>query len=214
MGCDDVAGPAVPRVALVKVEPVRTCRIGVELDRRPQRKPGRLKSERKTPAAREQIQQSRFAARTNPRNFPMNSFPTHFRPPSSFGKSQRELRFITVPLDKLHRGRPESPKPFGRYSAPTAYIVLADFPPGPDRTYSEQNLRRSSPISAKPGHGGVAILVGVKTDPHRTVRVNVTLPADVLELIDTFAERRGYTRSGFLAQAAKRVIEEEERAAA
>jgi predicted RNase H-like HicB family nuclease len=61
---------------------------------------------------------------------------------------------------------------------------------------------------------GVAILVGVKTDPHRTVRVNVTLPADVLELIDTFAERRGYTRSGFLAQAAKRVIEEEERAAA
>lgn len=61
---------------------------------------------------------------------------------------------------------------------------------------------------------GVAILVGVKTDPHRTVRVNVTLPADVLELIDTFAERRGYTRSGFLAQAAKRVIEEDERAVA
>jgi predicted RNase H-like HicB family nuclease len=61
---------------------------------------------------------------------------------------------------------------------------------------------------------GVAILVGVKTEPHRTVRVNVTLPADVLELIDKFAERRGYTRSGFLTQAAKRVIEEEEKRSA
>jgi predicted RNase H-like HicB family nuclease len=61
---------------------------------------------------------------------------------------------------------------------------------------------------------GVAILVGVKTDPHKTVRVNVTLPADVLEQIDKFAESRGYTRSGFLTQAAKRVIEEDEKVAA
>jgi predicted RNase H-like HicB family nuclease len=61
---------------------------------------------------------------------------------------------------------------------------------------------------------GVAILVGLKSEAQKTVRVNVTLPADVLEQIDRFAERRGYTRSGFLVQAAKRVIEDEERTAA
>ena len=59
---------------------------------------------------------------------------------------------------------------------------------------------------------GVAILVAVKTDVHKTVRVNVTLPADVLAQIDRFAESRGYTRSGFLTQAARRIIEEDERA--
>jgi predicted RNase H-like HicB family nuclease len=60
---------------------------------------------------------------------------------------------------------------------------------------------------------GVAILVAVNTDVQKTVRVNITLPADVLALIDKFAESHGYTRSGFLAQAAKRVIEDEEQAA-
>jgi metal-responsive CopG/Arc/MetJ family transcriptional regulator len=61
---------------------------------------------------------------------------------------------------------------------------------------------------------GVAILVALKSEAQKTVRVNVALPADVLEQIDRFAERRGYTRSGFLVQAAKRVIEDEERTAA
>jgi predicted RNase H-like HicB family nuclease len=60
---------------------------------------------------------------------------------------------------------------------------------------------------------GVAILVAVKADVQKTVRVNVTLPADVLAKIDRFAESHGYTRSGFLTQAAKRIIEEEERTA-
>jgi metal-responsive CopG/Arc/MetJ family transcriptional regulator len=39
--------------------------------------------------------------------------------------------------------------------------------------------------------------------------VNVTPPEDVLQQIDQFAEAHGYTRSGFLTQAAKRVMEEE-----
>ena len=61
---------------------------------------------------------------------------------------------------------------------------------------------------------GVAILVAVKTDAQKTVRVNVTLPADVLAQIDRFAESRGYTRSGFLTQAARRIMEEEGRTTA
>jgi predicted RNase H-like HicB family nuclease len=60
---------------------------------------------------------------------------------------------------------------------------------------------------------GVAILVAVHSDAQKIVRVNITLPADVLAQIDRFAESHGYTRSGFLAQAAKRIIEDEERAA-
>ena len=52
---------------------------------------------------------------------------------------------------------------------------------------------------------GVAILVPVELKS-RSVRVNVTLPEDVLRAIDLHAERHGYTRSGFLAAAAKRAM--------
>ena len=56
---------------------------------------------------------------------------------------------------------------------------------------------------------GVAILVAVKTDSVKSVRVNVTLAEDVLAQIDKFAKERGLSRSGFLAQAAKKVLEQE-----
>ena len=59
---------------------------------------------------------------------------------------------------------------------------------------------------------GIAILVAVKTDAKKTVRVNVTLPEDVLADIDRYAEAHGYTRSGFLAQAAKRAMAKDEEA--
>ena len=54
---------------------------------------------------------------------------------------------------------------------------------------------------------GVAILVAVKTEAVKSVRVNVTLPEDVLAQIDKFAKERGLSRSGFLAQAAKKALE-------
>ncbi|CUX24864.1 MULTISPECIES: type II toxin-antitoxin system HicB family antitoxin [Agrobacterium] len=50
---------------------------------------------------------------------------------------------------------------------------------------------------------GVAILVTLKTESKKSVRINITLPEDVLKAIDAFAEARGLTRSGFLARAAK-----------
>ena len=59
---------------------------------------------------------------------------------------------------------------------------------------------------------GVAILVAVKTDAVKCVRVNVTLPEDVLAQIDKFVKERGLSRSGFLARAAKKVIEREDAA--
>jgi hypothetical protein len=53
---------------------------------------------------------------------------------------------------------------------------------------------------------GVAILVAAPATDVKSVRINVTMPADVLDQIDRYAEREGFTRSGFLAQAAKKVM--------
>ena len=61
-------------------------------------------------------------------------------------------------------------------------------------------------IMADPeNQGGVVILVAAGVAP-KTVRVNLALPEDILQQIDRHAESHGYTRSGFLAAAAKRVI--------
>lgn len=56
---------------------------------------------------------------------------------------------------------------------------------------------------------GVAILVAAKTAAAKAVRVNVTLPEDVLAQIDAFAAAHGYSRSGFIARAAKKVMDAE-----
>jgi predicted RNase H-like HicB family nuclease len=40
----------------------------------------------------------------------------------------------------------------------------------------------------------------------KVVRVNITLPEDALRAIDTYAEARGFTRSGFFTQAAKEAM--------
>ena len=62
-------------------------------------------------------------------------------------------------------------------------------------------------MSDPDNRSGVAILVSVNTDQPKAVRVNVTLPGDVLAQIDKFAEAHGFTRSGFLTQAAKKLME-------
>lgn len=59
---------------------------------------------------------------------------------------------------------------------------------------------------------GVAILVTVKTPETRAVRINVTLPEDVLKRIDAFASTQGLSRSGFLARAARHEMERQAKA--
>jgi len=54
---------------------------------------------------------------------------------------------------------------------------------------------------------GVAILVSAKIKSGRAMRVNITLPEDVLAEIDRYAEDHGFTRSGFLTRAAKRALQ-------
>ncbi len=55
-------------------------------------------------------------------------------------------------------------------------------------------------------HDGVAILVDLP-GTSKVVRVNITLREDVLREIDRYAEAHGFTRSGFLATAAKKEME-------
>ena len=52
----------------------------------------------------------------------------------------------------------------------------------------------------------VAVLIAAPAADVKSVRINVTMPADVLDQIDRYAEQQGFTRSGFLAQAAKKAM--------
>jgi predicted RNase H-like HicB family nuclease len=52
----------------------------------------------------------------------------------------------------------------------------------------------------------VAVLIQAPAEEIKSVRVNITLPSDVLSQIDECAEREGFTRSGFLAQAARKAL--------
>ena len=61
-------------------------------------------------------------------------------------------------------------------------------------------------MSQPDNRDGVAILVKAPAAAPRAVRVNITLPEDTLSRIDAYAQAHGYTRSGFLAAAAKRAI--------
>lgn len=54
---------------------------------------------------------------------------------------------------------------------------------------------------------GAVIIVPLATASPRTVRVNITLPETTLRDIDAYAESHGFTRSGLLARAAKRMID-------
>lgn len=53
---------------------------------------------------------------------------------------------------------------------------------------------------------GVAILVDAPKPVAKSVRVNITLPDDLLVCIDRHAAAQGLTRSGFLARAAEREL--------
>jgi predicted RNase H-like HicB family nuclease len=61
-------------------------------------------------------------------------------------------------------------------------------------------------MSDPDNRSGVAIMVAVRTEQAKAVRVNITLPEDVLAQIDAYAEAHGFTRSGLLAQAARKLI--------
>lgn len=61
-------------------------------------------------------------------------------------------------------------------------------------------------MSDRANRDAVAFLVPAPSGATKALRVNVTIPEDVLGEIDRHAEREGMTRSGFLVKAAKDAI--------
>ena len=57
----------------------------------------------------------------------------------------------------------------------------------------------------KDNRDGVAVLVQLET-ASKTVRVNISIPSDVLDLIDRHADENGFTRSGFIVRATKQAM--------
>lgn len=53
----------------------------------------------------------------------------------------------------------------------------------------------------------VATLIPLKTESKKVARLNITLPEDVLREVDAYANAHGLTRSGFLAQSARKAME-------
>ena len=63
-------------------------------------------------------------------------------------------------------------------------------------------------VMADPDNAGaLAFLVTVAAPTGRTVRVSVSLPDSLLHQIDAHAKARGLSRSSFLAEAARRAME-------
>jgi predicted RNase H-like HicB family nuclease len=61
--------------------------------------------------------------------------------------------------------------------------------------------------SGEIGSGETAVLIPLVLDAGRTVRANLTFDAGLLAAIDDEANRRGLTRSAFLASAAREKLE-------
>ena len=61
-------------------------------------------------------------------------------------------------------------------------------------------------MSERQNRDAVAFMVSADLRPARAMRVNITLPEDVLAQIDAYAEQNGFTRSGLIATAAKRML--------
>ena len=64
-------------------------------------------------------------------------------------------------------------------------------------------------MADRASRGAVAVLVDVEEPETRAVRVNITLPARMLDQIDAQAKREKTTRSGFLVAAARARINAE-----
>ena len=78
--------------------------------------------------------------------------------------------------------------------------LVEDGEPAPEPSSLEKVM------SVRENKDGVAVLIVAPDTEVKSVRINVTMPADVLDQIDQYAEREGFTRSGFLAQAAKKAM--------
>lgn len=74
---------------------------------------------------------------------------------------------------------------------------------------SAEKLRGDLEVASALDQGGILAYVPLVLDTGRPVKANLSLDAGLLDAIDEAAERRGLTRSAFLASAAREKIESE-----
>jgi hypothetical protein len=74
---------------------------------------------------------------------------------------------------------------------------------------SAENLRTDPEVAAALARDGILACVLLVLDAGRPVKANLSLNSGLLNAIDEAAERRGLTRSAFLASAAREKIESE-----
>ncbi len=68
-------------------------------------------------------------------------------------------------------------------------------------------------ITTDPDVTEVARILVRAEPPGRAVRVNITIPEDLLAAVDRYAARTGYSRSGLLAQAVRERMQRDREAA-
>jgi predicted RNase H-like HicB family nuclease len=73
---------------------------------------------------------------------------------------------------------------------------------------SIDQLRNDPDVAADLASGAFLVAVPVIENDARVVRANITMESGMLKAIDAEAKARGLTRSAFLAQAARRAIEQ------
>lgn len=71
---------------------------------------------------------------------------------------------------------------------------------------SVDQVRRDKDVKKSVAQGAVLFAVPLLADAGRTVRINVSLDKGLVDQIDSAADKRGMTRSAFLAQAAREKI--------
>jgi predicted RNase H-like HicB family nuclease len=71
-----------------------------------------------------------------------------------------------------------------------------------------EQIRADSQVAADLAGGAFLLAVPMIENDARVVRANITLESGMLKAIDAEANARGLTRSAFLAQAARRAIEQ------
>ncbi len=116
---------------------------------------------------------------------------------SAFGVTFPDIEGCFSAADKLEDVLPNA------LEALSLYAEDAKLP----KASSLETLRRRKNVREALLAGGFLLAVPVIENEARIVRANITMEAGLLRAIDEAASSRKLTRSAFLAQAARRIIE-------
>jgi predicted RNase H-like HicB family nuclease len=116
---------------------------------------------------------------------------------SAFGVSFPDLPAVFSAVDEEDDIVANAMEALGLYAADTRLPVPS----------SVQTLMARDDVRAQIAEGAFLVRVPFIEDDARVIRVNISMEAGMLRALDAAAERRGLTRSAFLASCARHEIE-------